>query len=170
MVLHALPPHTICFGTSSNGSPIQPATCTKLLNDRHPASYSITRPGRTLVTTGGVWAAAQLELVLMTDRTFAQQIGDFVAERDWAQFHSPENLAKSINIEAGELLECFQWSGEYDPSAVAAELADVYTYCILLADQLGVELDDIGLAKLHESAAKYPVSKARGRSTKYTEL
>lgn len=94
----------------------------------------------------------------------------FVAERDWAQFHSPENLAKSISIEAAELLERFQWSGEYDPHGVQEELADVLTYCHLLADRLGLDADQIVLDKLATTQAKYPVEKARGRSDKYDRL
>lgn len=94
----------------------------------------------------------------------------FVAEREWGQFHSPENLAKSISIEAGELLECFQWGSDADPAAVRDELADVVTYCIHLADSLGVDLNDIVLAKLERTRAKYPVEKSRGRSTRYDAL
>ncbi len=94
----------------------------------------------------------------------------FVAERDWAQFHTPENLSKSISIEAAELLECFQWGTDADPEQVRAELADVLTYCYLLADKLGLDPEQIVLAKLDETRAKYPVDKARGRSTKYDQL
>jgi dCTP diphosphatase len=94
----------------------------------------------------------------------------FVAEREWAQFHRPVNLAKSISIEAGELLECFQWSEDGDFERAAAELADVLTYCLLLADKLGVDPDAIVLAKLAETKKKYPVETARGRSTKYDQL
>ena len=72
-----------------------------------------------------------------------EQIKQFNEERDWDQFHSPENLAKSISIEAGELLECFQWNNNFDKDEVCEELADVVNYCILLADKLDVELDDI---------------------------
>ena len=94
----------------------------------------------------------------------------FVAERDWDQFHSPENLAKSISIEASELLECFQWSPEFDQQRVEEELADVVTYCIHLANKIGVDLDEIVLRKLESTANKYPVDLAKGRMTKYTEL
>lgn len=93
-----------------------------------------------------------------------------VAERDWAQFHTPENLAKSISIEAGELLECFQWSSGPDLSRVTEELADVLTYCYLLADRLGLDPDEIVIDKLAVTNDKYPVEKARGRSAKYDEL
>ncbi|UNK45670.1 nucleotide pyrophosphohydrolase [Arthrobacter sulfonylureivorans] len=93
----------------------------------------------------------------------------FVAERNWEQFHTPENLAKSISIEAAELLECFQWGGENLRSA-QEELADVLTYCILLADRLGVDPQAIVLEKLKKTGEKYPIEKARGRSEKYDQL
>lgn len=99
-----------------------------------------------------------------------EALREFVAERDWAQFHSPENLAKSITIEAGELLECFQWNADADVERVRGELADVLTYCHLLADRLGLDADQIVLDKLAVTRAKYPVEKARGRSDKYDEL
>ena len=95
---------------------------------------------------------------------------EFVAERDWAQFHSPENLAKSIAIEAAELLECFQWNTDGEADRVQAELADVLTYCFLLADRIGVDPEQIVLAKLAVTRAKYPVEKAKGRSDKYDQL
>lgn len=94
----------------------------------------------------------------------------FVAEREWDQFHSPENLAKSISIEAGELLECFQWSPDFDQEQVEAELADVVTYCIHLANKIGVDLDEIVIRKMELTKAKYPVELAKGRMTKYTKL
>lgn len=106
----------------------------------------------------------------MPDQEVVDTLRAFVAEREWGQFHTPENLAKSISIEAGELLECFQWGGELDPARVGAELADVLTYCYLLADRLGADADELVLAKLAATRAKYPVEKARGRSTKYDEL
>ncbi len=94
----------------------------------------------------------------------------FVSERDWAQFHTPENLAKSISIEAGELLECFQWGGDPDLEHVRDELADVLTYCTLLAARIDADPAEIVRAKLERSRAKYPVDKARGRSTRYDSL
>ena len=90
-----------------------------------------------------------------------EQIKQFNEERDWDQFHSPENLAKSISIEAGELLECFQWDNNFDKDEVCEELADVVNYCILLADKLDVELEDITLAKLEKNRMKYPVEKSK---------
>ena len=94
----------------------------------------------------------------------------FVSERDWDQFHSPENLAKSIVIEAAELLECFQWKPDPNRATVAGELADVLTYCRLLAAKLDLDPDQIVLDKLTTTRAKYPVDKARGTSTKYDQL
>lgn len=99
-----------------------------------------------------------------------EKIVGFNKERDWDQFHSPENLAKSISIEAGELLECFQWNNNFDKQEVCEELADVINYCILLANKLNVELEDIVLEKLKISEIKYPIDKAKGKSTKYNKL
>jgi NTP pyrophosphatase (non-canonical NTP hydrolase) len=94
----------------------------------------------------------------------------FVAERDWGQFHSIPNLAKSVSIEAAELLEHFQWSDDFDADEVKDELADVLTYCFLLAEKLGVDPEEIILQKLAKTADKYPVDKAKGRSDKYDQL
>ena len=106
----------------------------------------------------------------MVTENVRQVLREFIAERDWAQFHSPENLAKSISIEAGELLECFQWGADVDASRVRDELADVLTYCLLLADRLDVDPDAIVLDKLEATRRKYPVERARGRSAKYDAL
>lgn len=106
----------------------------------------------------------------MSDEAITRALREFTAERDWAQFHSPANLAKSISIEAGELLECFQWSDDAEPADVVPELADVLTYCLLLADRLGVDPDAIVLSKLEETRRKYPVERSRGKSTKYDRL
>src|SRR5690554_1639157 len=106
----------------------------------------------------------------MAEASLRDEIRTFVAERDWGQFHTPENLAKSISIEAGELLECFQWGPDAVHERLRDELADVLTYCHLLAARIGVDPDDIVLAKLAKTRAKYPVDKARGRSTKYDQL
>ena len=102
----------------------------------------------------------------MREHAVRDALREFVAERDWAQFHTPENLAKSVSIEAAELLECFQW-GDADLEAAKDELADVLTYCMLLADRMGLDPDTIVLEKLAKTRAKYPVEKARGRSDKY---
>lgn len=94
----------------------------------------------------------------------------FNKERNWDQFHTPENLAKSISIEAGELLECFQWNNDFDMQDVCEELADVLSYCLMLADQINVDVEEIVLSKLEKTRAKYPVEKAYGVSTKYDKL
>ena len=100
-----------------------------------------------------------------------KRIRDFTADRDWDQFHTPANLAKSIAIEAGELLECFQWDEEnFDKQHVAEELADVLVYCRNLLDKLGLDEDEIINSKMTQNEAKYPVSKARGSNKKYTDL
>ncbi len=98
------------------------------------------------------------------------EIIEFNNARDWDQFHSPENLAKSIAIESGELLECFQWNSDPDINEVKMELADILDYCLLLADKIGVKPEDIVREKLRISEQKYPVSKAKGNSCKYTKL
>ena len=99
------------------------------------------------------------------------RIRRFSQERDWDQFHTPANLAKSISIEANELLECFQWSDtDYDLRHVKEELADVMVYCQNMLDALGLDADAIINAKMDQNGAKYPVEKCRGRNTKYDRL
>ena len=100
-----------------------------------------------------------------------KRIRKFSSDRDWGQFHSPANLAKSISIEAGDLLECFQWDEDhYDLEAVKDEVADVIVYCIDLVDRLGLDLDEVINRKMAKNEAKYPVAKAKGRSDKYDKL
>ena len=99
-----------------------------------------------------------------------EQLRQFVIERDWKQFHTPENLAKSISIEAAELLELFQWGSDADESKIKEELADVLTYCILLADQFGLDPYELVIQKLEKTKEKYPVEKSKGKSDKYDRL
>ena len=100
-----------------------------------------------------------------------QKIQKFVDERDWNQYHTPSNLAKSISIEASELLECFQWNDtQYDLNQVKEELADVFNYCIQLASVLNLDIRQIILDKMEKNAQKYPVDKCLGKSTKYDKL
>lgn len=106
----------------------------------------------------------------MTSERVREALSEFVQERDWAQFHTPANLAKSISIEAAELLECFQWDDDADEKRVQEELADVVTYCMLLAERLQLDLDDVVLRKLATTKTKYPVDRSKGRSTKYDAL
>ena len=99
------------------------------------------------------------------------RIRKFTEDRDWDQFHTPSNLAKSIVIEAAELLECFQWSDtEFDLQSVKEELADFLVYSQNLLDKLGLDADEIVNMKMSQNEAKYPVEKAKGSAAKYTEL
>ncbi|MFT8639819.1 nucleotide pyrophosphohydrolase [Bifidobacterium sp.] len=113
---------------------------------------------------------------MISDETI-QAIRDFTTQRDWDQYHTPENLAKSISIEAAELLECFQWTTHRDPhedgvndTHVAEELADVLTYCIMMADRMGFDLDEIINAKLDMTKKKYPVNSVRDNFEAYQAL
>lgn len=100
-----------------------------------------------------------------------ERIRRFSDERDWEQFHSPANLAKSLVIEAAELLECFQWSDtEYDIEHVKEELADVIVYSQNMVDKLGIDIDEIVNKKMDKNEKKYPVEKAKGTSLKYDKL
>ena len=99
-----------------------------------------------------------------------REVVQFTEDRNWDQFHTPENLAKSISIEAAELLECFQWNSDYDKDAVTEELANVMNYCILMADKIGVDIEEAIINKIRKNAEKYPVEKSYGSSKKYTEL
>lgn len=100
-----------------------------------------------------------------------QRLIEFRDARDWRQFHTPENLAKSISIEAGELLQCFQWECNFAlEKHVERELADVLIYCLYLCHDLGLDPSKIVSDKIDENERKYPVDKARGNARKYTEL
>lgn len=105
------------------------------------------------------------------EANFLARIKQFTQDRDWEQFHSPVNLAKSIVIESAELLEHFQWADDsFDLEEVAQELADVLIYCYQLADILGLDVEQIIHSKLDLNEEKYPVDKAKGSSSKYTEF
>ena len=111
---------------------------------------------------------------MLKDETI-NRVLKFRDDRDWRQFHTPKDLAISMNLEAAELLEIFQWSGGDLESReklgrLREELADVLSYCILMADVCGLDLDKIMNDKITKNEAKYPVEKARGNAAKYTEL
>jgi dCTP diphosphatase len=106
----------------------------------------------------------------MGNKEILEVLQEFVAERNWNQFHTPENLAKSISIESAELLELFQWSEPSDIEDIKDELADVLTYCILLADKYDLDVEKIILEKLEKTKAKYPIDKSYGSSEKYDRL
>ena len=106
----------------------------------------------------------------MKEKTI-ERIRKFTEDRDWDQFHSPANLAKSIVIEAAKLLECFQWNEtEYDLQHIKEELADVLVYSQNLLDKLELDADEIVNMKMEQNEAKFPVDKAKGNAVKYTEL
>jgi len=108
----------------------------------------------------------------------AQRLDAFARARDWKQFHAPKNLASALIVEAGELLEHFQWmpesqSRELDAAkreAVAAEMADVLLYLVQLANELGVDLVDAARRKIELNERRYPVEKARGSSRRHDEF
>lgn len=116
----------------------------------------------------------------MTDtlRDLTQQQFQFAQERDWEQFHSPKNLASALIVEAGELLEHFQWMTEADSralspekrDAVGAEIADVLLYLVQLSNALGIDPVKAAQAKIQLNAQKYPVDRAKGSSKKYDQL
>jgi NTP pyrophosphatase (non-canonical NTP hydrolase) len=99
-----------------------------------------------------------------------QRIDKFNKDREWDQFHSPVNLAKSISIEANELLECYQWNDNANLEDVKEELADVMNYCLQMSMVLGLDPIDIMNKKMDKTEKKYPVDKAKGKSTKYNKL
>ena len=100
-----------------------------------------------------------------------KQLLAFRKARSWEQFHTPANLAKSLSIEAAELLECFQWSdSDYNLAEVKEEIADVYIYLLYLSYDLKLDLNQIALDKIKLNAKKYPVAKSRGKSTKSAKL
>ena len=111
---------------------------------------------------------------MLRDETI-RRVLKFRDDRDWRQFHTPKDLAVSLTLEAAELLEVFQWSGRDlecrdKLERIREELADVLSYCVLMADVCGLDLDEILREKVAKNEAKYPVEKARGRADKYTEL
>lgn len=99
-----------------------------------------------------------------------RRIRKFNKDRDWEQFHTPANLAKTIAIESTELLECFQWNDDFNITHVKEELADVICNCQNLLDALNLDVDQIINSKIDQNEKKYPVEKSRGKCEKYTDL
>ena len=111
---------------------------------------------------------------MLRDETIRRVI-QFRDDRDWRQFHTPKDLAISMSLESAELLELFQWSGTdlecaENRDKLKEELADILSYCILMADVCGLDLDEIMNEKVSKNERKYPVEKARGNAAKYTAL
>lgn len=95
----------------------------------------------------------------------------FRDERNWKQFHTPENLSKSIVIEANELLENYQWGNDHaDLDNVKEEVADIFGYLLMLCNELDIDLIEVSKSKIEKNKLKYPVNKAYGKSTKYNKL
>jgi len=109
----------------------------------------------------------------MTDiEELIQNLVQFRNERDWEQFHNPKDLALAISIEAGELLELFLWKNAADANVekIKEELADIFSFALLLADKYGLDVKKIVLDKIQKNGEKYPVAKAKGTAKKYNEL
>lgn len=105
-------------------------------------------------------------------KTVMHTLLNFRDERDWAQFHNPKDLALALNVEAGELLECYLWKSaeQADVDQVKDELADVLSFALLLADHYGFDVAQIIQEKIAKNALKYPIDKSKGQAKKYTEL
>jgi NTP pyrophosphatase (non-canonical NTP hydrolase) len=112
----------------------------------------------------------------MNTNKILQQLFQFREERDWQQFHTLENLAKSLVLEASEVLEVFQWKMDHTPLSdpdrahLADELADVFNLVLLLAHDADIDLEKAALAKIVKNHQKYPIEKAKGRARKYSSL
>lgn len=95
----------------------------------------------------------------------------FRDDRNWKQFHTPENLAKSISLEAAELLENYQWGNQHaDIENIKEEVADIFGYLLLFCDRLDIDLLEVSNKKIIKNSEKYPIDKSYGRSTKYNKL
>ncbi len=111
-------------------------------------------------------------------RQILDRIKQFRDERDWMQFHDPKSMAASVTIEAAELLEHFQWKSREEveeyvkthKDQIAEEIADVAMYLFELSDNLGIDLMEAVAEKIKKNAIKYPIEKAKGKHTKYTQL
>lgn len=111
-------------------------------------------------------------------KTLQQKIAQFVADRDWDQFHNPKDLAISLNLEAAEVLEHFQWKNDQEMSEhlkkhkeeVSDELADVLYWVLLMANNMNIDVVAASERKLAKNAKKYPIDKSKGNHRKYTEL
>ncbi len=111
----------------------------------------------------------------MLSEELQNEIIKFRDKRNWSQYHTPKNLAISLSLEANELLEIFQWIDSDEAvknyeSEIKDELADIIIYFVLMADRLGLDIEEIVAKKLEKNSLKYPVDKSFGANTKYTEL
>jgi NTP pyrophosphatase (non-canonical NTP hydrolase) len=105
------------------------------------------------------------------NKDLIEKILKFRDERNWKQFHTPENLAKSISIESAELLENFQWDNKsYDLANLKEEIADIFIYLILLSDCLNLDIEKIAGEKIEVNSKKYPLNLSKNNSKKYSKL
>lgn len=104
--------------------------------------------------------------------SLTEKILTFRDERDWKQFHNPKDLSIALSIEASELQEVYLWKNaeEAQVEKVKEELADIFTYALLIADHYNLDVSEIVSAKLQRNAEKYPIEKSKGNSKKYDEL
>lgn len=106
----------------------------------------------------------------------SKRLTKFAEDRDWGQYHSPKNLAISLAVEAGELLEVFQWLPEnpiYDEIVrhkASEEIADILIYAIMLSHKMNIDMENAVLKKIEVNDRKYPIDKAKGIAKKYSEL
>ncbi len=111
-------------------------------------------------------------------KKLTEELRKFAKDRDWEQFHSPKNLSMALSVEAGELVEKFQWLTEQQSfeltekkkQEVEEEIGDILIYLVRIADQLNVDLIQAATEKLKQNAEKYPIEKAKGKADKYTEF
>ncbi|MFA6520363.1 MAG: nucleotide pyrophosphohydrolase [Candidatus Paceibacterota bacterium] len=111
-------------------------------------------------------------------KSLTKLINDFREARDWKQFHNPKDVAISLSLEAGEVLEHFQWKSKEEiekyiktnKNEIGDELADVFYWVLLLSDDLNIDIEKALRKKMKENNKKYPIKKAKGRHNKYTEL
>ena len=112
----------------------------------------------------------------MNINDISTKLQKFTQDRDWDQYHSPKNLAISLAVEAGELLEIFQWLPEnyqYDETVhkkASEEIADILIYAIMFSRKMGIDIEKAVLEKIAVNEKKYPIDKAKGKSTKYSEF
>ncbi len=107
-----------------------------------------------------------------------KELRKFARDRDWEKFHSPKNLSMALAVEAAEIMELFQWLTEEQSrnpdkktlEKLKKEIGDVQIYLARLADQLGISPVEAAMAKIHENKKKYPIRKARGIATKYSDF
>lgn len=104
-----------------------------------------------------------------------QKLIEFRDQRNWKQFHNPKDLVISLVLEAGELLEIFQWKSSEQAvrekrDDIKEEMADVFMYLLLLSNELGIDLEKAVIDKIAKNVEKYPESKSYGSNKKYTDL